>query len=99
MAYLINALFDDGQLLISDILDGPTPSLGNHVEFCRGGRQIVGIVKKIRPLRLVALHGPTRTIDEVHFGEVIQGVQNSADSPFLRLRQSIEAAFLNSNAS
>lgn len=93
MAYQINALFDDGHLLMSEILDETTPHLGDEIEFWRDGHPVIGVVKKITARRVVALHGPTHIIDEVHFSEVVEETRDGSDRPFLRLWKSIEVAF------
>lgn len=93
MAYQINALFDDGSLLMSELLEAPTPVLGGKIAFWRDGRPVAGIVKKIQPRRIVSLHAPTRTIDEVHFIEVVADtkVEDNLSSP--SLWQTLKSAF------
>jgi hypothetical protein len=92
MAYQINALFDDGSLLMSELLEAPTPVLGGKIAFWRDGRPVAGIVKKIQPRRIVSLHAPTRTIDEVHFMEVVEDAKvREPSSP--SLWQTLKSAF------
>ena len=96
MAYQINALFDDGNLLMSNIVEEPTPALGDQIEFWRDGRPVIGTVRNIRSRRVVSLHAPTRIVDEVHFRELTEKVKDRSNGAFLRLWQSLESAFAGS---
>jgi len=71
MGYQINALFEDGTLMISTTIVAPTPALNSEVEILRGRQPVRGKIVKIRPLRTVSLHGPATHLDEVHFREVV----------------------------
>jgi|ERR1700754_1113073 len=70
MGYQINALFEDGTLMISTTIVAPTPALNSEVEILRGTQPVRGKIVKIRALRTVSLHGPATHLDEVHFREV-----------------------------
>jgi hypothetical protein len=96
MAYQINALFDDGNLLMSDMVDDPTPALCDQIEFWRDGRPVIGTVRNTRSRRLVSLHAPTRSVDEVHFPELAEEFKDRSNGAFLRLWQFLKSVFADS---
>lgn len=71
MGYQINALFEDGSVMVSGVIKAPTPPLNTAFEVLRGSQPVQGNIVKIRPLRMASLHGPAITIDEIHFREVV----------------------------
>jgi hypothetical protein len=96
MGYQINALFEDGTVMTSDIIKAPTPPLNMALEIFRGTQLVQGKVVKIRSLRVVSPQGPAGNLDEVHFREVaveIPAEQTKAISVAARFK-----AFLGRNA-
>jgi hypothetical protein len=82
MGYQINALFEDGSIMVSGLIKASTPPLNTTFEVFRGNQIVRGNVVKIRPLRVVTPHGPTTTVDEVHFREIIAVVPVAAPKTF-----------------
>ena len=70
MAYRVNALFNDGCLLVTDIDHRPTPKLRDRIFVRRGGRVIEGFVTDIKKCPVLFLNRPDEIIDEVHFCEI-----------------------------
>jgi hypothetical protein len=70
MAYQISALFSDGHLFLSDISEAETPTPGQYVRVNRGEESSLTIVEKLKSKRIIPIHGPLRTIDEVHVREI-----------------------------
>jgi hypothetical protein len=74
VAYRVNALFNDGCVMITDLNPQPTPMLRQRIYVQRGGRTVGGIVTAIRKCPPTFLHLPTESIDEVQFRETLENV-------------------------
>jgi hypothetical protein len=69
MAYRVNALFNDGCIMMTDIARERTPMPQERICIQRGGRLIEGIVLRVLKSPFVFARGPVRVIDEVLFRE------------------------------
>jgi len=69
MAYRVNALFNDGCMMMMDIARERTPMPHERIFVQRGGRLVEGIVLGVLKSPFVFSRGPVRVIDEVIFRE------------------------------
>jgi len=69
MAYRVNALFNDGCIMMTDISRERTPMPHERICVQRSGRLVEGIVVRVLKSPFVFARGPVRVIDEVLFRE------------------------------
>jgi hypothetical protein len=69
MAYRVNALFNDGCMMMTDVARDRTPMPHERIFVQRGGRLVEGIVLGVLKSPFVFARGPVRVIDEVIFRE------------------------------
>jgi hypothetical protein len=75
MPYRINAMFNDGCLLFTDLCREPTPVPNERIFVRRGDRVVEGVVIIVRRSPFIFTRGPVRVIDEVVFREIAKVIQ------------------------
>jgi hypothetical protein len=70
MPYRINAMFNDGCLLVTDLLREPTPAPNERLFVRRGDRVVEGVVIIVRKSPFIFTQGSVRVVDEVVFREI-----------------------------
>jgi len=70
MPYRINAMFNDGCLMVTGLCHEPTPGPHDKIVVRRGNRLVEGVVTTVRPSPFVFAQGPVRVVDEVVFREI-----------------------------